>query len=156
MSMEYCHKCGKHVDTDFEEHECFWEKEEWNLSDKINFSEDVGKDHNYYDEDVQEFIRKVLDIVGKLPESADTVRAFHTIKELAGEKLISPQDKNCAFHKPILLSPEGDDIIKFRMVPWDKHGNKPKAEDVIKKKAREWVKKVDDEVYKTLTETKTR
>ena len=80
--MEYCHKCGKNIDTDFD-----------------------------------------LD---------------HDVEHLEKEEDLK------------------DDIIKFRMVPWDKHGNKPKAEDVIKKKAREWVKKVDDEVYKTLTEKKLR
>ena len=149
MSVEYCHECGKNIDTDFEDHECFWKKEEWNLSDKM-----YGNQLDYYD--VRKFIRKVLDIVGKLPESADTVRAFHTIKELAGEKLIVPQDFDVSLDKTLpntagsegddvcehchkdapegskcedCIKPKADDVIKFRMMPWDKHGNKPKAED---------------------------
>ena len=80
---------------------------------------------------IGQFIRRVLDIVGKLPESADTVRAFHTIKELAGEKLIVPQDFDVSLDKtlPNTAGSEGDDVVKFKMTPWDKHGNKPKAED---------------------------
>ena len=28
MSVVYCFECDKHVDTDYEEHECFFDKEE--------------------------------------------------------------------------------------------------------------------------------
>ena len=28
MSIEYCFECDKHVDTDYEEHECFFDKED--------------------------------------------------------------------------------------------------------------------------------
>ena len=62
---------------------------EWNLSDKINFSEDVGKGHNYYEEDIQEFIRRLKEAFNK-PMGTLLIHD-KIIDQLAGEKLISPQ-----------------------------------------------------------------
>ena len=55
---------------------------DWNLSDRINFSEDVGKGHNYYEDDVKEFIKRLkidMDL---------TLKNAQIINKLAGEKLI--------------------------------------------------------------------
>ena len=167
---------------------------EWNLSDKLYHASHPEEAMQL----VREFLRRLKEDFTKRwhnnntkPED-DLVYVMKKIDKLAGEKLIVPQEVDAKGAIKMLSEPEGVDVVKFRMVPWDKHGNKPKddvcecgheaichgrkgkskcsygykkeeckcekfkpkEEDVIEKKARDWVKKIDDEVYKTLTEKK--